>query len=155
MSNVNEKFCTSVGYHLFETLSEAQKFCKKFDIPEEAIEYNNGKEHSDKILEVAMVESSALDEIKENILNKITLLENRIKCLESELEENERLYRGILSDSIKDDIKSLNYEVKGLLDALLIINDRMVKLYSFRKGKEYPFEKNMSYSEVLNICRGE
>lgn len=155
MTDVNKKFCTSVGYHLFETLSEAQRFCKEYDIPEEAIIYDDSKEHLDEMLEVAMIESSALDEIKASILNKIKFLKDRIKCLKTEKEENERLYGGILSDSIKDDIKNLNYEIKGLFDALLIINVKMVDLRYIREGKEYPFENNMFYAEILSYMKEE
>lgn len=156
MTDVNKKFCTSVGYHLFETLSEAQKFCKEYDIPEEAIVYDDSKEHLDKMFEVSMIEASYADEIESAILCEINSIDNKIKRLECEKEDDEKNNRGILSNSYQRSIYYFQGEVGGLIKALIIMTNKTIRtLKPISENKQYPFEENISNKNIERFCSEE
>ena len=143
MKNVNEKFCTSVGYNLFGTLSEAQKFCKTMGISEDWICYDNGMTHLDTMVDIAHAQCAILDRMKIEIQNKLIEFEKRIKRLEQE--ENEaKAKRSFEADFIHKDIVNLCNEKSGLIQAKIMMNEIEINLLNpIRKWKQYPFEKEI------------
>lgn len=140
MSNVNEKFCTSVGYNLFKTFSEAQKFCKTMGISEEQICYDNGKIHLDTMIDIAHAQCAILDRMKIEIQNKLIKLDKKIKRLEQE-EKEAKAKRSFEADFIHEDIVNLCNERRGLVQAqIIMIRIENSLLNPIRKWKYYPFE---------------
>lgn len=140
MNGVNEKFCTSVGYYLFETLSEAQKFCKTMGISEEWICYDNGKIHLDTMVDIARAQCAILDRMKIEIQNELIKLDKKIEQLEQE-EKEAKAKRSFEADFIHKDIVNFCNERRGLVQAQIIMSRIENSLLNpIRKWKYYPFE---------------
>lgn len=153
--NVNEKFCTSVGYNLFETLSEAQKFCKTMGISEDWICYDNGKQHLDTMIDIAHAQCAILDRMKIEIQNELIKLNKKIKRLEQE-EKEAKAKRSFEADFIHEDIVSLCNKKRGLLQAQTMMDRIKINLLNpIREWKDYPFEKEIFYYYADMANEGE